>query len=54
MSVRLNYLIRSLDFPDSASNSIYAWAAYLTAMFPTFFQKGCRSLQGQALDFTEL
>lgn len=54
MSVRLNYLIRSSGFPDSATSSIYAWAAYLTAMLPHLFPEWLLLFTGQALDFTEL
>lgn len=36
----MNYLIRNELFPGSATSELYAWAAYLIVMFPTYFPKG--------------
>ena len=40
MNFRLNFLVKkTLDFPGSSTNRIYAWAVYLIVVFSTFFQK---------------
>lgn len=55
MNFRLNNLIlKTLDFPSSASSGIYPWAAFQIVMFPTIFQKvmGMVASLGQMLGLT--